>query len=214
MLFNVHSHSEESGIFNYRLGFDQKPPPDQIGFSVGIHPWDVEKIDVGQVLLELKKILQKPNCVALGEVGIDKNCGTNLDLQKEVLFRQIKIAEELQKKVLIIHCVKAYQEILEIKQQFSSSFSWILHGFNGTKELIAELIKHGFYFSVGHLILNPSTKIAKNISSIPLDHLFLETDESQVKIKVIYKETSSKYRISEIDLIAQIEKNRVQVFSK
>jgi Tat protein secretion system quality control protein TatD with DNase activity len=37
----------------------------------------------------------------------------NFDLQKDVFLKQIDIAET-QKKPIIIHCVKAYSELLEI----------------------------------------------------------------------------------------------------
>lgn len=214
MLFDFHTHKIEVGIFNYRLGFDKNPPPKNGEFSIGIHPWDIESIDIDHALLGLKKDIKLPNCVALGEVGLDKICGTNLDLQKEVLLKQICIAEESQKKVLIIHCLKAYQEIIALKKSLQSSLTWVLHGFNGGKILIDQLQKNGFYFSVGHLLFNKSSKIAQNISTIPLNRLFLETDESEFGIGEIYKEASQKYGIEEKVLIQEIEKNRKRIFGE
>lgn len=214
MLFNFHTHKEGFGIFNYRLGFDKKSPPKKAEFSIGIHPWDIESIDINQALIQLKKDILLPNCVALGEVGIDKICGTNLVLQKELLLKQISIAEESQKKVLIIHCLKAYQEILVLKKELNSSMTWVLHGFNGGKVLIDQLKKNGFYFSIGQLLLNESSKIAQNIASIPLNRLFLETDESELRIEEIYKVASQKYGIEEKVLIQEIEKNRMRIFNE
>lgn len=214
MLFDFHTHKKGAGIYNYRLGFDKDPPP-QIGeFSMGIHPWDVESIVWEQTFCEFEKYLKLANCVAIGEIGLDKICGTNLDLQKEVFLKQICVAEESQKKVLIIHCVKAYQELIALRKGSKNTMIWVLHGFNGGKGLIDQLVQHGFYFSIGHLVLNPKTKIAQNISTIPLDQLFLETDESEIEIEEIYKEVSRKYGMEEKDLIHQIEKNKKHIFSE
>ncbi|NPD47444.1 MULTISPECIES: TatD family hydrolase [unclassified Lentimicrobium] len=214
MLFNFHTHKIGEGIFNYRLGFDKKPPPEKGDFSIGIHPWDIDSIDVEQALLDLENYIDLPNCVALGEVGLDKVCGTNLALQKEIFYRQIRIAQKSQKQVLIIHCIKAYQELLVIKKEEDSIFKWVLHGFNGGKDLIGQLQKNGFYFSIGHLLLNPNSKIAQSISAISLNRLFLETDESELGIEDIYKAVSLKYRIEEKVLIHEIEKNRRLIFSE
>ena len=214
MLFNFHTHKIGEGIFNYRLGFDKNPPPENGEFSIGIHPWDIDSIDVERALLDLENYIDLPNCVALGEVGLDKVCGTNLALQIEILQKQIRIAQKSQKKVLIIHCIKAYQEIIVIKKDSNSTINWVLHGFNGGKDLIGQLQKNGFYFSIGHLILNKKSKIAQNVSAISLNRLFLETDESELGIEDIYITVSLKYRIEEKVLIHEIEKNRRHIFSE
>lgn len=214
MYFNVHTHQRGLGIYNFRIGFIEEPPPKFQEFSVGIHPWDLNHIDLEKAYHDLEAYLQWPNCVALGELGLDKICGTDLDLQQEVFQKQIDIAMQYQKKVLIIHSVKAFQEIISSKKNNDPSLKWILHGFNGGKELIAQLSRNGFYFSIGHLLLNPNSKIAHHISNVPLERLFLESDESEVGMEQIYKEASRKYKIEESSFVREIEKNRSYIFSK
>ena len=214
MYFNLHTHQKGAGIYNFRVGFNEKSPPRYQEFSAGIHPWDIADIEIEKAYQGLETYLQWSNCVALGELGLDKNCGTDLELQKRVLQKQIDIAMQYQKKVLIIHSVKSYPEIIRLKKENDPSLIWILHGFNGGQELIKQLSQNGFYFSIGHLLLNPKSKIAQNISHIAWDRLFLESDESEVKMEHIYKEASHKYKIEESSLAHEIEKNRSRIFSK
>lgn len=214
MYFNLHTHQKGAEIYNFRVAFMEKSPPKDQEFSAGIHPWDIDTIEIKKAYQDLEAYLQWSNCVALGELGLDKNCGTDLDLQKRVFQKQIDTALQYQKKVLIIHSVKSYQEIISFKKENDPSLVWILHGFNGGKELITQLLQHGFYFSIGHLLLNPKSKIAHHISNIALERLFLETDESELSIEEIYKEASLKYGIEEKDLIQEVEKNRNRIFSK
>lgn len=212
--FNFHTHHADTGrngIFNQRIGKEIKLPKDT-WYSAGIHPWDVEEVVLKSALKQLQTQLKNKNCLALGEIGIDKHFGTNLDLQIEVLKQQINLAEKQQKKVLIIHCIKAYQELISIKNEFSNEFIWILHGFNGSKELIESLVNQGFYFSIGALLQNPKSKIAQNLGIIPLDRLFFETDESHISIENIYQFAAKILGINTDDLENQIHQNLQNMF--
>jgi len=214
MSFNFHTHnkSKNNSLFNLRIGIDADMDEYPYYFSAGIHPWDIGSIDVPINLLKLTSYLQQENCIALGEVGLDKVCGTDLDYQKKVFREQLHIAHKSNTKVLIIHCVKSYQEIIEEKKQCPYEFKWVLHAFNGSEQLIQQLIKHGFYFSLGEALLNPNFKITKSASSIPLDRIFLETDESAIGIDKIYQKASEIFEVDIHRLEKQIEKNIELVF--
>ena len=213
MQFNLHTHKvSEKNIYNLRIGIDVdiKDPP--YYFSAGIHPWDIEAIDIPMSLQKLSHYLKQKNCISLGEIGLDKVCGTNLDYQKEVLRAQLHQAHYSNTKVLIIHSVKSYQEIIKEKLNCPYEFIWILHAFNGSSQLIKQLLKHGFYFSLGSSLLNSKMKISTSISSIPLDRLFLETDESNIGIDVIYKKTATLLELDLTQIETQIENNIRNIF--
>ena len=152
--------------------------------------------------------------MALGELGIDKNFGTNLDLQIQVFRAQVALAEEYQKKVLIIHCIKAFQEMIEEKKRRSNDFIWVLHGFNGSRELIQQLLDQGFYFSVGALLFQEKAKISKHLQHIPLERLFIESDQSSIGIKDIYSRVAQLLKMDRKDLNRKIEQNLKQILSR
>ena len=214
MQFNIHTHrkTRKNSLFNLRIGIDADMIAYPYYFSVGIHPWDIDDIDIPKSLLKLTDYLMQENCLSLGEIGLDKVCGTNLEYQKEVLRAQLNTAHDNNTKVLIIHSVKSYQEIIEEKLNCPYEFVWILHAFNGSSQLIEQLLKHGFYFSLGSSLLNPKMKISTSISTIPLDRLFLETDESPIKIDVIYKKAAALLKLDLTQMEAQIAHNIQNVF--
>jgi TatD DNase family protein len=215
MPFDIHTHNPQignSGIYNLSVSSKKKILTPPTYFSAGIHPWDVGESNSEKTIHLLEQQLSKKNCLAVGEIGLDKNFGTNLVLQKEILNQQLKLALKYNKKVLIIHCVKAFQEIVAFKNENPSNIIWIIHGFNGSGALIESLSKQGFYFSIGHLILNNKTHIARNIKLVPVDKLLLETDDKGLSIIDIYLEVAKKLNISYDELKNQIANNLNGIF--
>ena len=215
MKFNIHTHSKKISkkeIYNHRIGIDSEKQDHTSYYSAGIHPWDVDNINLDNSYNHLIDRLINSNCLALGECGLDKVCGTNLDLQKQVFQKQLELAHQSSKKVLIIHCVKAYQEILEEKKKCPYEFIWILHAFNGSKELVEQMSSHGFYFSLGDNLLNPHSKIHQSIKAIPLNRMFFETDESEESIDSIYQKAAEILSVSSGSLESKIMDNINQVF--
>ena len=210
MQFNVHTHQlshPKQEIYNDRIGVDSIKNNQSSYFSAGIHPWDIENLNIESSLNTLNFKLNNEKYIALGECGLDKVCGTDLDYQRKVFKTQLKIAHQNNIKVLIIHCVKAYQEILDEKLNCPYEFTWILHGFNGSKQLIKQMSNHEFYFSIGPAILNSNTKIAHCISNIPLEKLFLETDNSDVSIQTVYNKAAEILGLTIRNLENQISNN-------
>jgi TatD DNase family protein len=215
MKFNIHTHSKKISkkeIYNHRIGIDSEKQDYTGYYSTGIHPWDLDNINLDNSYKHLIDRLINPNCLALGECGLDKVCGTNLDLQKQVFRKQLKLAHQSNKKVLIIHCVKAYQEIIEEKKKCPYEFIWILHAFNGSKELVEQMNSHDFYFSLGDNLLNSHSKTHQSIKAIPLNRMFFETDESEERIDSIYQEAAEILTVSLGSLESQIRDNINQVF--
>lgn len=114
---------------------------------------------------------------------------------------------EKYKKPLIIHCVKAYSELLEIHKKENPKQPWIIHGFNKNKVLAQQLIDKGFYLSFGVALLK-SKKLQANLKNTPLSQLFLETDDNTTQsIEEIYTFVSDLLQLEQIELEKQLELN-------
>jgi TatD DNase family protein len=148
----------------------------------------------------------------LGEIGLDKVFGTNLVLQQHVFDKQIEIANEYHRKVLIIHCVKSYEEILKARQKAGKNQIWVLHGFNGGEALIKQLVKANFYFSIGATLFNPKSRLVKNLQFIPPERLFLETDDSNLSIKQVFDQFALLRKMDSASIQQQIRSNLTDVF--
>jgi len=146
-----------------------------IPVSIGIHPWDtVQEPDFDLI----EQIAAMTQVVAIGETGLDKLRGAPLTRQTDIFRRHIELSERLGKP-LIIHCVKAWEELLRLKKEMKPQQNWGIHGFRGGPEQALQLTASGLYLSLG-CHFNPYTAAA-----IPADRLLAETDESSLPIATI-----------------------------
>ncbi|MDR6560365.1 MULTISPECIES: TatD family hydrolase [unclassified Arcicella] len=159
-------------------------------FSVGLHPWYIKQENIDKDFEELAQLAKHPNVLAIGECGLDRLIDLDMNIQEEVFIRQIHLAETLQKPV-IIHCVKAFSELIALKKRLNPKVPLIVHGFNNNPQICGQLVQHQFYISLGSALLNSQSNASKNISSIPIQQLFLETDDKICFISTIFAHAST-----------------------
>ncbi len=215
---DIHTHhfrqNDANHIFIYNLIAGKDPcdlRPDYF-YSCGIHPWYLSGLEQKwEILLQNSDL---PQMIALGECGLDfqKKILAKYpeSVQKEIFIRQIQWAEKI-KKPLIIHCVKCFHELLNIRKNHSGN-RWIIHGFDKNKEIAKQLIDAGIYLSFGAgIIKHPAT--AQALSKVPLHQIFLETDDQEeFSIEEIYQK-ASEIRGIEVEKLSEIIlKNAKKVF--
>jgi TatD DNase family protein len=210
--FNLHTHkftNQETVlelVNQYPQEFDASIP----NYSIGIHPWYIneERLELDFQIIESK--LQEPNCLALGECGLDKRIEMPLELQQIVFERQLLLAQKYNKPV-VIHCVAAFQEVIATKKRLKITVPMLIHGFSKNKQVAKELIDNGFYISFGkYLLLNPELETV--FLSIPNDRFFLETDTVEERIEAVY-DLASRYKKWSMDEVKQqINSNFAAVF--
>ena len=211
--FNFHTHhfTNQPNVLElvnqYPQEFDEKIPY----YSIGIHPWHIVEERIEDDLNIIERQLQKKNCLAIGECGLDKRIETPLDLQQSVFEKQLALAEKYQKPV-VIHCVAAFQEVIEIKKKLNITVPMIIHGFSKNEQVAKSFLENGFYLSFGkYLLRNPELKDV--FLSIPNDHFFLETDTVEESIEEVYA-LAAKYKNIEIEELQRlIRKNYNSVFT-
>lgn len=148
--------------------FPGEPMPPGYIYSVGIHPWHVAEATPYQWQL-LETLAARPDVVAIGETGIDTLCPTPLSIQTDAFRRHATLSENLSKP-LIIHDVRAHQQILDLHSHLRPTQPWVLHGFRGKPQLAEMFLRRGFYISLGPI------HNANTAAIIPTDHLLHETD--------------------------------------
>jgi TatD DNase family protein len=122
--------------------------------------------------------------IAIGETGLDKSIQTPMEQQIAVFKAHIKIAEEAVLPV-IIHLVKASQELIQIKKELEPTVPMIIHGYRGSVQQAGDLLKFGFFLSLDHTLLK-AERLQEIVKIYPLQKLFIETDDSDVSIKDLY----------------------------
>ncbi|MCK9641086.1 MAG: TatD family hydrolase [Prolixibacteraceae bacterium] len=207
--FHTHKQSDQDGqitIYNQLL-HEATGAPDGL-YSAGLHPWHADKLSVVQLSKVLDMHKDSKYLVALGETGLDKVCKIPINTQLDIFELHLNKAVILEKPV-IIHCVKAWEEMFEVTSHYHVPM--ILHGYNGSDQLTANLVKRGFFFSVGPMILNPNSRIYHAINHIPPSALFCETDDSDHSIQSIYHAVSGKIKMTEMDLKRTVFENFVRL---
>ncbi|MBL7935078.1 MAG: TatD family hydrolase, partial [Bacteroidia bacterium] len=147
---------------------------------------------------------------AIGECGLDKVIDIDLELQKKIFISQLNLAVKYQKPV-IIHCVKAFDELMEICSLYHSKIPLIIHGFNKSLLLAKQLIDKGFYISLNHSIFK---KEDIDFSVLSLEKLFLETDNKEtISIEEVYQKAATGFQLHEDDLKEKIYSNFTTLFN-
>ena len=212
MFINIHTHNE---IFDAKVEIISLSPGDSLKpnfHSRGIHPWKIAK-NYKQELSQLKLIANERRCIAIGECGLDKYSDVDFELQKTVFEEHIKLANELNKP-LIIHCVKAHSELIAILKKLENKVPVIVHGFNNNLSTANSLLKNGIILSFGKALLNYESNAVEALRNSGRDKFFLETDDSEVSIKYIYKKAAEVLFINEDILKEQLKSNFRKVFKE
>jgi TatD DNase family protein len=182
-------------------------------FSAGVHPWYIDAAQPQAQIAKVAILLQHKNCLALGEAGLDKLIQVDYSLQKTIFIEQIELSEYY-RKPMILHCVRSFQEILQLKRQFAPKQPWIFHGFNQKETILEQVLDSGCYLSVGAAVLNPKSAISRLLPGIDIDSIFLETDTATASIRAIYKQTMLLKNMKEDALILAIQKNWYKIFGR
>lgn len=195
---HMHGGKPSQGIFILEtlMAHEERLPEDIEGtaFTYGIHPWFLDEKSYRDHLKMVEKITAQPEVVAIGEAGFDKLRGPSPELQADVFEAQVSISENL-RKPLIIHCVRAWDELLASQKKLKPGMHWMIHGFRGKTRQAQQLLSKGFWLSIWfEYALRPeSRELFKNL---PIERFFLETDGADVDIRDIYNKVSTDLEIS------------------
>lgn len=191
---DIHTHGATPvhGLFSVEvlMAHEERIPEKTPGlaFTYGIHPWYLDESNHNRLLASVIKTAADVLVIAVGEAGFDKIKGPSMDLQRKTFEEQVIIAEEL-KKPVVIHCVRAWDELLRAHKRLHPKLPWLVHGFRGNKDLAMQLISKGMYISFWfEFILKPES--SELVRSLPKDRIFLETDGAEVDIRDIYNKVS------------------------
>lgn len=211
MFIDIHSHQVKTfcnSVFNTIIGKDMIP--NQTWFSLGVHPWYIHEVEEQFFILKQELETGNPNLLFIGECGLDKVNGGDYLIQEKVFRKQIVFSEAYQKP-LIIHCVKAYNELITIKKELTPVQPWIIHGFNRKKVIADSLLESGVYLSFGMSFLNSLNGI-KVLKSTPLNKIFFETDDNnEFTIEEVYILASKILNINIETLKDYIKENLWQI---
>lgn len=145
--------------------------------AIGVHPNEVDELDE-ESFAWLKNECLYEKCVAVGEIGLDYYWNEpEPAAQKEWFVRQLSLAREIGKPV-IIHSRDAAKDTVDIMTaERAGEIGGVVHCYSYTKETAKIFLDMDFYFGIGGVItFKNAKKLKEAVEYIPLEKIVLETD--------------------------------------
>lgn len=214
--YDIHTHQPPTDLsdgvvrcFNRIVG--REPLPEEKGshclYSCGIHPWYIEAGAEAAQLEQLERMLAHPAVVFVGEAGLDKGIQAPFAVQKDLFEKQACMAERFHKP-LLIHCVKAWGELLAWHRRLRPQEAWVVHGFRKGAPLAEQLLHEGFILSFGESFQPAALQKAWEDG-----RLLLETDEASAPIEAIYEKAATALQVPLYRLAEQISRTLSSVWA-
>lgn len=208
---DIHTHKtgpHPAGVFQLRNVIVSRDYMLETPCSVGIHPWHIDQ-NTSEQFNTLESYAPRQQILAIGECGLDKLHGIDITRQIGIFEQQIDLANTLHKP-LIIHCVRAYQEVLTLLKRKKVQVPVIFHGYPRGLRLAKQIIRDGYYLSLGHSIQKGYQD--ETILSMPLDRIFFETDDKSILIADIYTYFCRIRNLKLVELKQQVHHNFNTIF--
>ena len=193
---HTHHHPTEPGSAIVQLSLTDTIPLPGHYYSVGLHPWYIAD-DWRVQMAKLAVLSLHPQVLMIGEAGMDKKNGSApLEVQMDIFCLHVALSEMLCKP-LIVHCVKAIDELIAIRKETNATQPWVLHGFRGGVEQWKQLSRAGILVSLG------AHYNADLVKQLPLSQLLLESDDSYA-IDEVYEQVASDVNADASELRAYV----------
>ena len=141
--------------------------------AIGIHPESADSY-TDEDLRFIEEHINDERVVAIGEIGLDYYwTKDNKDKQKELFEYQLKLAESVNKPV-IIHSREATQDTIDILKKYN--VRGVIHSFSGSYETACIYIKIGFLLGINGVITFKNCNLKDVVSKLDLKDIILETD--------------------------------------
>jgi len=142
--------------------------------TAGVHPHDARHWG-SESEAWLRRLLQNPRVVALGEIGLDFHYDHSpRDAQRLAFEAQLALAGELGKPA-VIHAREADQEVAAILAS-QPAVTAVLHSFSSGMGLLRAGLVLSHYVSFSGMVTFKNWSLDDAIRETPLDRLLLETD--------------------------------------
>jgi len=144
----------------------------------GIHPHDAKSYtpEVEKKIIENTKNNKK--VVAVGEIGLDFHYNHSTpEIQKKVFHRQLELATEL-KKPIVVHTREAEEETIKVlSQHLDLEKKGVIHSFSSKLNVADFALKNGFYLGFNGMITFKSAQMIREaVAMTPIEKILLETD--------------------------------------
>lgn len=176
--------------------------------AMALHPSSVDE-HYKENMQKIESYFGHFQYIAIGETGIDLYWDKTFEKEQIVCFEQ-HIEWAFEKNLpLIIHCRKAFEEVMASLKRFGKPLpaGGIFHCFPAGVQEAKAVIKQGFFIGIGGVVTFKNALMAQVAAEIPLEHIVLETDAPYLTPEPFRgKRNESAYLVYIAQKIAEIQK--------
>lgn len=147
--------------------------------AIGIHPESADTYKDSDLAF-IRKNLDNPNVVAIGEIGLDYYWRKdNIEKQQLLFKKQIEMALTYNKPI-IVHSRDAIEDTYSILYEYytkNQSLRAVLHCYSSSKEMARKFLKMDVMFGIGGVLtFKNERKLKEVVKSLEMNRILLETD--------------------------------------
>ncbi len=185
--------------------------------AVGIHPENFEGLGF-EALEIIEEMAKDEKVIAIGEIGLDYHWYKEIEhrtKQKEWFIKQIDMANRLGLPCSI-HARECLRDMFEILKAHPIKANAVLHCYSGSKEMLREFAKLGYYFGFdGPITYKNAVEPRECVKACPLDRILVETDSPYLTPVPFRGKTNEPKNIPYIvDKVAEIKETSVEEITK
>lgn len=200
---------------------------DMFDLAVGIHPTTVQERSEEE-FLSMMEYLDHPKVVALGEIGLDYYWDESFkDQQKEILIRQINIANE-KNLPIIFHLRSSHEDLLAILKHHPVNAKGVIHCFSEGAPEAKIYLDMGYYLGFGGILtFKNGDNVRESLSVTPNNRILSETDSPYLApvpkrgktnepsfVSYIGEELAKQRELNLVDMQKVIKHNYKNLFKK
>lgn len=171
------------GASNWRRVMALAASEPDLFFALGVHPCFVaDQPEDVMAQLETLAAERPAGLVAIGECGLDGRSHLVQEGQLALFEAQVRLAMEMDLP-LIVHSVRANDDVLKILRRYKPAKGGVIHAFSGSLHQAERFWQLGFKLGIGGTITyERANKTREAVAAMPLESLLLETDSPDMPL--------------------------------
>ena len=146
-------------------------------FVLGLHPWWIGQM--AEPLETLFSWMEHPECLGVGETGLDKLISTSLETQIFWFLKHLDLAKTYKKSLVVLHIVRSWSELKPILRQSKYEGKILLHDCQASAGDLKWLeTDERLWFSYGSALKKKSSRGFQGFLEAPAGKVLFETDDS------------------------------------
>ena len=169
-----------------------------VSVCLGLHPYFLDAHGDHDVEALESALDANPQAVAVGECGIDARFGDTLDAQWVLFEAQLQLARQRHLPI-VVHCVRANDQVAKRLRQLALPAGGLIHAFAGSPEQARAFLDLGFVLGLGGALTYPRAKrLHRAVVSLPDDGFVLETDSPDMPLSGHQGERNEPARVAQV----------------